>query len=269
MFKTLRDIFHDNWEWRNQIWHLALTEMQKEVRGSVLGWLWLILTPAIYVGVLWLALVVGLRTASPVEGIPYVVWLTAGVLPWQFCSGMLTGGSNVYRRYPYLVNRLRFPLSVISSFYTLARLIVFLMTLAIIIVMMIITHVPFTIYLVQLPFVILLMYCFWLVWSLLTSPLAALSKDFHTLIKALSAPLFWLSGVFFNIDDVHHHWQQVMFAINPITFFVTGLRACFCENFWIWERTQLVYPFVIVFAIMTILALFAQNRLNWEIADVL
>lgn len=269
MLKTLRGICRDNWEWRGQIWHLALTEMQKEVRGSVLGWVWLILTPAIYIGLLWLAFAVGLRTVSPIKDVPYVAWLTAGVIPWRFCSGMLTGGSNVYRRYPYLVNRLRFPLSVISSFYTLARLIVFIMTMSLIIIVMVVLRVPFSIHLVQLPLVIVIMFIFWNAWSLMTSPLSAISKDFHALIRALSAPLFWLSGVFFNIDAVHETWARVIFALNPMAFFVMSVRACFCEHFWIWERQLMTWSFLGIFALVAMIALRAQKKLSWEISDVL
>jgi len=269
MIRTLRDTFKDNWKWRNQIWHLAVTELQKEVRGSVLGWVWLILTPAIYVGVLWLAFAIGLRVETPVAGVPYVTWLAAGVIPWQFCSGMLTAGSNVYRRYSYLVTRMRFPISVISSFFTLARLLVFLMTMCIVVIVMVVTGVPFTIYALQFPLVVVVMFLFWMAWSLLTSPLSALSKDFHSLIRALSSPLFWISGVFFQIDSIHIEWVKVLFGLNPVAFFVTGVRASFCENFWIWDKSSALLPFLGVFLATLILAWIVQTRLNSEIADVL
>jgi len=269
MLTTLRTILSDNWEWRDQTWHLAVTEIQKEVRGSVLGWIWILLTPAIYIGILWLAFGIGLRAGTPVEGVPYVTWLAAGVIPWQFCSRMLTGGSNVYRRYSYLVTRMRFPISVISSFYTLAGLLVFLMTMIIVFIIMVTTGVHFTIYALQFPLVVLLMYLFWMAWSLLTSPLSAFSKDFHNLIKAMSAPLFWLSGVFFHIDSLEAEWMKVLFGFNPVSFFVTGIRAGFCENFWFWEKPLVLFPFLGVFLLTVLLALTVQTRLDTEIADVL
>jgi len=269
MIRTLRNIIKDNWEWRDQIWHLAVTEIQKEVRGSVLGWIWIVLTPAIYIGVLWLALSIGLRAGSPVDGVPYVAWLAAGVIPWQFCSAMLTGGSNVYRRYAYLVTRMRFPISVICSFYTFARLLIFLMTMVIVVGVMVGTGVHFTIYVVQFPVVLILMFLFWMSWSLLTSPLSALSKDFHSLIKAMSAPLFWLSGVFFDINSIQVEWVKLVFGFNPVSFFVTGIRASLCENFWFWDRSSVIMPFLGVFLITLILALIVQSRLNTEVADVL
>jgi teichoic acid transport system permease protein len=269
MISTLRSIFRDNWEWRHQIWPLARTELHKEVQGTVLGWLWLVISPAIYVGVLWVGLAIGLRNGSPRHGIPYVAYLTAGVIPWQFCVKMLTGGSNVYRRYSYLVNRLRFPIPVISTFFTLSKLAVFVLSLILVAVVMIVTGVGFSIYLLQLPILLLVMFLFWVTWSMMTSPLSAISKDFHNVIKAFSGPMFWISGVFFDISSIDSEIIKTILSFNPLAFFVSSGRACFVDNEWIWQRWDSVWPFLTVFGVMIILALAVQTRLASEVADVI
>jgi len=164
---------------------------------------------------------------------------------------------------------MRFPIAVISSFYTLAGLLVFVMTMFILFVIMVVTGVPFTIYAVQFPLILLIMFLFWMAWSLMTSPLSALSKDFHNLIKAMSSPLFWISGVFFRIDKIDTEWVKLLFGLNPAAFFVTGIRASFCEDFWVWDRPFVILPFLGVFFITALFALIIQSRLNTEIADVL
>jgi len=269
MISTFGRMLRDNWTWRSQIWRLAVTELQKQVRGAAFGWLWLLATPTIYVLVFWFALAVGLRGSSPVDNIPYLVWLTVGIIPWFFMSDMLNGGSNVYPRYPYLVNRLRFPISVISSFFAMAHFVIFLMTLLIVFVVMALMHVGLTIYAVQVPVLALVMYLFWTVWSMMTSPLSAMSKDFHNLVKAFSTPLFWLSGIIFNVGSIKAHWAQWVLSFNPITFFATSFRAALCERYWIWEQPRLLWPFVAVFVVMLVLAVRVQHRLGTEVADVL
>ncbi|MDR0848795.1 MAG: ABC transporter permease [Propionibacteriaceae bacterium] len=269
MFRTLRDIIRDNWEWRGQTWRLAMTELRKEVRGTVLGWVWLLLTPAIYLAVFWFALAIGLRNRSPVDGVPFIVWLAAGIVPWFFMSRMLGGGSDVYHRYSYLVNKLRFPISVISSFFALAKFIVFLMSMLLVFALMVGFRIPLTIYALQLPVVAIVMYLFWTLWSMATSPLSALSRDFHNLVKALSTPLFWVSGIIFRVDNIEIEWVQRLYRVNPITFFATSMRASLCEHFWMWDRPDLLWPFVAVFFVMLVAAVLIQTRLRTEIADVL
>jgi len=269
MFSTLGQIFRDNWEWRGQIWRLAVTELQKEVRGAALGWIWLILTPAIWITVFWFGLVIGLRTGSPVDGVPYLAWLAVGIVPWFFMSNMLSTGTNVYRRYPYLVNRVRFPRAVISSFYATARFVVFLATMVLVAVVFIVTRVHLTIYAVQAPFIAILMLLFWATWSLLMSPLSALSKDFHNLLKAMTTPLFWLSGTIFNVARIKYEWIKWVLAFNPITFFVTSFRAALCEDYWVWNDRRMLVGFLLVFVVVILAALRSQARLAGEIADVL
>ncbi len=269
MLYTLRNILRDNWEWRGQIWHLAVTEMQKEVRGTALGWVWLLLTPAVYVGVLWVAFAIGLRSGDPVNGVPFVVYLTAGIIPYQYCGSMFTGGANVYGRYSYLVNRLRFPIPVISTFFTLAHTLTFLITLVLVVLIMIIYRVPVSIHLIQFPFLIVIMFVFWNFWSMATSPLSAMSKDFHRLIRALSSPMFWISGVFFDINSIQIGWLKTVFHLNPIAFFISASRASLVEDYWVWERPEMLLPFVATFIVMILLAVFMQHRVGPEVADVI
>ena len=269
MFTALRKIIRDNWEWRSQIWRLAVTEIQKQVRGAALGWVWLIITPSVYVAVFWFALAVGLRAERTGTSVPFVVWLTVGIIPWFFMSELINGGSDVYRRYPYLVNRLRFPIPVISSFYALAKFVIFLLTLVIVIMVMTIFKVPLSIYALQVPFLALVMYLFWTIWSMWTSPLSALSKDFHNLIKALSTPLFWVSGIIFDLTRIRYDWLRWILALNPVAFFATSFRAALCDEYWVWNNPQLIYPFLTVFVLMTLAALRVQSRLSSEVADVL
>ncbi|MDR0489143.1 MAG: ABC transporter permease [Propionibacteriaceae bacterium] len=269
MIQTFRGIFRDNWVWRSQILRLAVTELQKQIRGAALGWIWLIVTPSVYVFVFWFALKLGLKEASSADEIPFIVWLTVGLVPWFFMSSMLTTGSNVYTRYSFLVNRMRFPIPVISSFFGVAEFLIFLISQIVVFIVIILSKVPFTIYALQLPVLAILMYFFWVVWSMLTSPLSAISRDFHNLIKALATPLFWLSGIIFDVGNIEITWLQVVMAFNPITFFVTSFRASLCDTYWVWDKPQLLLPFLGVFLVMFILAVSVQHRLGPEVPDVL
>ncbi|MCL1906809.1 MAG: ABC transporter permease [Propionibacteriaceae bacterium] len=269
MGRTLRDIFRDNWVWRTQIWQLAKTELQKQVRGAALGWVWLLITPAVYVFVFWFAISVGLRKGDISGGVPFIVWLTVGLMPWFFMQNMLTSGSNVYTRYTYLVNRLRFPIPVISSFFAAANFLIFLLTQIIVLILIVLMKSPITIYALQAPIIAIVMYLFWTTWSMATSPLSAISRDFHNLIKAMSMPLFWLSGIIFNVTDIAIPWVQWVLAFNPVTFFATSFRAALCDQYWVWDKPQMLWPFVAVFTLMFILAIRVQYRLGPEVADVL
>jgi teichoic acid transport system permease protein len=269
MLDTLRDIFDEHWQWRHQLLNLAFFDLKKEVRGTAFRWVWIMIKPLMYIGVFWFALALGLRAGSNVGDYPYILWLSSGLIPWFFMQSMLNTGTSIYRRYPYLVNRMHFPMSIISTLYALAQFIVFTILTVGMVLLCILTGTHLDVHVLQVIPCALVMLVFFIVLSLLTSPLCAISQDFHQLIKALLQPLFWLSGIIYNVSHLPMEWLQSFLAFNPITFFCTWMRASLCDKYWIWEKPETFIPFLIVFVLTTIAMLVVYGKLRKEVADVL
>lgn len=268
MFATLKQVVGENWHWRRQVWNLAKIDLVKTYRGAALGKIWLFAKPAVYILVFWVALKFGLRSSSDVNGKPFLLWLAAGVFPWFFMSDMITTGSDVYRRYPYLVNRIKFPLSLISTFYTLSLLIIFACMMAFTIVVALLTGVHLGRYMLQLPLVMVFMFLFWVAWSMALSPLSAISRDFSNLLKTLGTQFFWLSGILFDISG----WPRtarLVASFNPVTWVVQSVRDCFIYNKWFFTDWESFLPFLFVLLIFVVLALHNYHRLYMEVPDVL
>ncbi|MCL2470860.1 MAG: ABC transporter permease [Propionibacteriaceae bacterium] len=270
MLQTLRNISVDNWSYRNQVWYLAVTDLKKTIHGTWLGWIWLIARPIVYVCTFWFTLEIGLRvTKNLADGVPYVVWLATGFFVWNYISAMISSGSNVYKRYNYLITKMQFPLPVISSFFSVAQLIVFALTLGILTIAMIVTRTPFSIYLLQIPLLVLLLHFTFTMWSLMTSPLSAISKDFHNLVKVMTMPLMWLSGIFFDVSQIKYKLVRDVLAFNPVTFFVKSFRASICDRYWVWQHPGIYGPYLVSLTVLVVLALRIQSRLGKEIPDVI
>ena len=266
--KTFLQVMHDNWVWRKQAWELAKIDLVKTYRGAALGWVWLFVKPAVYISVYYFTFAIGMRSAKPINGMPFLLWMAAGVFPWFFMGDMIGMGGDVYRRYPFLVNRIRFPLAVISTFFTLSKMIVLMGTIAFTIVVCFILRIKLTVYLLQLPLIFLMMMYFWIMWSIWLSPLSAVSRDFSKLIATLTTPFFWLSGVLFNMDNMPENIKFVMY-FNPVTWACSSIRKCFVDFQWIWESKKFMCGYLVVCLIVTILAMHSYSRLHKEVPDVL
>ncbi|PJM73831.1 teichoic acid ABC transporter permease [Bifidobacterium primatium] len=264
----LFSIIRENWRWRHQVWNLAKIDLVKTYRGAALGKLWLFAKPAVYIFVFWFALRFGIRSSADVNGKPFLLWLAAGVFPWFFMSDMITTGSDVYRRYPYLVNRIKFPLSLISTFYTLSLLIIMACMMAFTVAVSAIFGIYPSIYLLQLPLVMAIMFIFWVAWSMMLSPLGAISRDFAKLMKTLGTPFFWLSGILFRLDSLPHAARVVM-AFNPVSWCVEAIRDCFVYDTWFWTQWQDLVPFLFVLVLVAALAVHNYRRLHTEVPDVI
>ena len=267
---TLGTILKDNWQWRSQIGRLAIFELRKKSRGAVLSWAWFFIKPAMYIFCFWFALEIGLRIGKTVDGqAPYFLWLCAGLIPWFFISEMIGTGCDVLHRYPYLVNKIKFPLSAISTLYVGASLIIHLVLVGVLFILYFVCGQPLDVHLLQLPILLLLMFVFWDMFSVLFSQLSALTKDVANLMKALSTPAFWLSGVLFDVSNVQIDWIQAIMLFNPVTFFCRSYRATFYYRTWFWEDPAMCLGFAVVFAGTLVLMLLAYRKLNEEVADVL
>ena len=249
---------------------MAVFELKKKQRGAVLGWSWFFIRPAMYIFCFWFALRIGLRAGGVEDGAPpYILWLSAGIIPWFFMQEMLGTGVNVLKRYPYLVNKIKFPLSGISTLFTTATLIVQLMLQAAMLLVYALCGMSFDVYLLQLPVLLAMMFLFWDIFSIMLSQLSAISKDVANLMKAFSTPFFWLSGVIFEVKSIPIPWVQTILNYNPITFFVTAFRGAVYDKTWFWSDMHSLVGFAIVFAVTLVVMLLVYRRFNEEVADVL
>ena len=269
---TLLTILKENWEWRGQIFNLAIFDLKKKARGAVLGWAWLLIKPCMYMGVFCFALSIGLRGGGIETEYPYFMWLISGLIPWFFMEQMIGGGSDVLRKYSYLVNKMKFPISGISTLYALSEFIINLALVAIMLLLIVINGLPFDIYLIQIPIILVLMFIFFVFFSILCSQLSAISRDFANMMKIVSLLLFWMSGIIFDTSglvELGFGWYDTAMLFNPVTFFCQAMRDATCLKVWFWQDPAFFGCFLAVFVATVAVACIVYRRFNKEVADVL
>lgn len=266
---ALKEIVNEHILFKKQIFKLAKSDLVKTYSGAALGWAWAVVQPMVTIFVFWFGFTVGLRSGKPIEGYPYFLWLVAGFLPWFYMSDCLTGGANSIRKYKYLVTKMKFPISVIPTYFNLSHLFVHCILLLItIVVYACFGYFPDK-YLLQIPIYMLMMFTFFVVWSLFAGLLSCISTDFLNLIKSGTRAIFWLSGIIFNVDKIHIGWVKVLLKFNPITVVASGYRNTFIYKRWFFETPLDMCCYMITLVITVLLALWAFKKLRKEIPDVL
>jgi len=266
---TFADIVKEHAGYKTQILQLAVVDLLKTYRGSALGWLWAVIKPSVTISVYWFAFSVGLRAGKDVNGFPFFLWLLAGIVPWFYMQEMLTQGSTNFKRYNYLVTKIRFPLSTISTFVSLSKLYVHAALLMIVIVVFIMFGRPVDVYFLQLPLYTALMFLFFTMWSLFASLLSAMSKDFSNVVTSFVMAIFWISGIMWDVNRVNNPLLAKILLFNPVTFIANGYRNVFIYKRWFFQDPFALFAFAVVLAVMFGLSLYTFNRLRRDIADVL
>jgi teichoic acid transport system permease protein len=266
---TLLDIIREHTDYRKQILQLAAIDLLKTYRGSALGWLWAVIKPTVTIFVYWFAFSIGLRVGRSVAGFPFFLWLLAGIIPWFYIQEMLTQGSTNLKRYDYLVTKIRFPVSTISTFVSLSKLYVHIALMMIVVLIFVLSGYPIDVYFLQLPVYLALMFAFFTMWSMFASLLSAMSKDFANVVNSFVMAVFWISGIMWDVNSINIPWLAKALLFNPVTFIATGYRNVFIYKRWFFEDTFALFAFAVMLAGMGGLALYAFHRLRRDIADVL
>ena len=267
MFDTLRQIISDHIKYWPQIRGLAKSELKKSYRGSSLGWAWAFANPIVRVCVYLFAFSIGLRQNKDIGEFSYFYWLLCGLIVWFMVQKVFNGGATCIKRYRFLVTKIKFPVSLIPTFTSLAELFVHLIiVVATMVIFMIGGHFP-TIYWIQLPLFSLMLFLFSCSWGLFAGCLSTMSMDFQQLVRSFSMAIFWLSGTFFSFDGMRMLYQIIL-CLNPVAIIVKGYRDCFIYGRWFWE-TPWILEGIAVYIVLTLLALGIYKKLGKELPDVL
>ena len=98
---------------RRLIWPLAKNDFRKKFAGSYLGVVWALVQPVVTVLVYWFVFQVGLRQTSTVGGVPFILWMLAGLVPWFYFNDALMGGTKSLIEYSYLVKKVVFRIEIL------------------------------------------------------------------------------------------------------------------------------------------------------------
>lgn len=252
-----------------KIFQVALIDLKKVYRGAALGWLWLILKPATTIFIYWFAFEIGLKVGRDINGYPYYLWLITGLLPWFYISEVISTLPDSFRKYNYLVTKMKFDISIIPTFCSLSRFIVNIMLTVIVLIIYYIMVGKLDIYIYQLPLYMFLMFVSFSLLGNIFAMLGSLSKDFSNLIKTLPRVLLFLSSVFWETDKITIPWVREMQKWNLVSYFTTGYRNVFIYKKWFYEDIVGFGIIILIILFLFLLASLLYKRLKKEIPDYL
>ena len=223
MITALRDIAKR----REMLHSLVSRELKSRYKGSVLGFLWSIMTP-LFMAVIYVFFLRLLARGVPVEEI------VIGVFAWQFTiqsvqSGMesITGNSN-------LVKKVAFPRIILPTSTTLAALVNFLLSLVVqFVLLFIIFHLRGTSmnpWALAMPVLIAYHTVFNLSVAMLVGAANVYYRDTRHLVGVLLTAWFFISPVMYPLSMVQafaegRPWLNDLYVLNPMAGIVTGYRA--------------------------------------------
>ncbi len=259
------------WQNRHLIWKLAKNDFKKRYAGSYLGMVWAMVQPVVTVLMYWIVFDKIFGSSGPMrEGIevPFVLFLTAGLVPWFFFSEALTNGTQALLEYNYLVKKVVFKISILPIIKVIAATFIHVFfVLVLLIVAAGYGYYP-SVYTLQLVYFSLCLFIFVLAISYSTCAIVVFFKDLAQIINIILQIGMWATPILWNIEDLHVGFLTVL-KLNPLVYIVNGYRMAIYGNQWFWQDFYSTMYFWIVTVVLFGIGALVFKRLKVHFADVL
>jgi teichoic acid transport system permease protein len=254
---------------RKMIIQLAKNDFKTRYAGSYFGVFWAFVQPVVTILLYWFVFQVGFRSGS-VGDYPFVLWLTAGLVPWFFFSDAWNGATAALTGYSFLVKKVVFDIEIlpmikvvsafmINIFFTLFMLLLFLFT----------GYTP-SVHVLQL------IYCLFctivITWGLgcFTSAIVVFVRDLGHFLNVALQVLMWLTPIMWDFSMIDGYpVLKVIMQLNPVFYIVQGYRDAVFDGPWFWQRPLWTAYFWGVTLVIFLVGSSVFCRLKPHFADVL
>jgi teichoic acid transport system permease protein len=257
------------------IWKLAKNDFKNRYAGSYLGRVWAFTQPVVTVLLYWFVfghLMMADKKEILTSGVeaPYVLWLTAGLVPWFYFSEAISNGTTSLLEYSYLVKKVVFKISIIPIVKTVAALFIH----GFFVVFMLIVYFCYgfepSIYLIQLIYYSFSLFMFVLALSYATSAIAVFFRDLMQIVNIFLQVGMWATPILWNISLLDNEpILQGIVKLNPVYYVVNGYRNAMFDRTWFWQDLSGTIYFWAVTAVIFVFGTTIFKRLKVHFADVL
>jgi len=212
------------WQFRRILVASARVELRKRYAGSVLGPLWTLLYPVLFLGVyLFVWLVVFPVRFPGLSSVDYVLFVFGGLVPYLFLVESVSAGCVSIKQNLHLIKNVVLPIELVPTRTVLVALIGHLVGAALLVVLSIVSRNA-TWRLGLLPVVVALqaLWLMGLVWLL--APIGVLIPDIALIVSLALMMLMFVSPIAFRADMVPASYRFLV-AGNPVTYMADAYRS--------------------------------------------
>lgn len=254
---------------RHLIWKLAKNDFRKRYAGSYMGALWALAQPVVTVVMYYIVFdkLMG-STGRGADGVPFVLFLTAGLVPWFYFNEALNNGTNAMREYDYLVKKVVFKISILPIIKVIAATFIHVFFVAVLLAVAALYGYYPNIYTIQILYYSFCMFVFVLALCYATCSIVVFFKDLTQIINIVLQIGIWATPILWNIDSVPYKWVFLL-KLNPLVYIVGGYRNAIYGKEWFFQDFFSTMYFWIVTVVLFGIGGAIFKRLKVHFADVL
>jgi lipopolysaccharide transport system permease protein len=237
------------WQYRELLYFLTWRDIKIRYKQTALGAAWAILQP--FLTMLVFSLLFGRLAGmeNKTGGIPYPIYVFAGLLPWTFfstaianCGSSVVGSTN-------LITKVYFPRLIIPLASGGAALVDFLIAAILLLAMMVYYHLGVTVQILAAPLFLLGTTLAATGVGTLLSALTVAYRDFRYVIPFLVQIWMFVTPVIYPSTLIPEQWRWLQF-LNPMAGLIDGFRGAFLGSPLRWSQIGLSLVMSCVFFVL-------------------
>jgi ABC-type polysaccharide/polyol phosphate export permease len=208
--------------YRHLLLNLIKSDIKLRFKNSLLGFLWHLLNPLFYLGIL--ALVFSHIIKIQMEN--YVLFLFAGLISWRMIQQTSIVATYSIVNNQELIKKIHVPKLIFPLATVIAQFIDHIILTVVLFIFLFILKGTISLALFMTPFMILLIFIFSLGLSLLFSTCYVYIKDTPHVIAIAFQALFFLTPIIYPLDVLPSR-AKIFFKLNPFYYFIEYFRSPF------------------------------------------
>ena len=252
------------WNYRELLYFLTKRDIKVRYKQTVLGGLWAIIQPVFTMIVF--TIFFGRLAKMPSDGIPYPIFVYAGLLPWTYFANAVSASGNSLVGSANLITKVYFPRLIIPASASLAGLLDFFIAMLVMGAMMIYYNFIPNIGILLFPFLVSLTFLCAVGVGLWLSALNVQYRDIRYVIPFLIQLWMFVSPVIYPVSMVPQRFQWLL-ALNPMGGVIEAYRASLLGHMPInWSLLGLS---TVIIIILFLSGLYYFRRMEKTFADVI
>ena len=264
--RVLKESFRN----RGMLLKLAKNDFKTKYAGSYMGIMWAFVQPVITILLYWFVFQVGLR-ATQNDGYPFVLSLTAGLVPWFYFNDAWSGATSSLMEYSFLVKKVVFDVGILPFIKVLSAFFVnIFFSLFMIILFACYGYFP-GIYLLQVLYCLICITFLTLGVGYLTAALTVFVRDVKHLLNILLQVLMWVTPIMWPVSmiAVDYPWLLRLLKLNPVFYIVQCYKDAMFSAGWFWQHPLWSLYFWGLTIFLFIFGTHTFQKMRCHFADVL
>lgn len=215
--------FRELIEYRDLFYFLVTRNIKVLYAQTILGSMWAILLPVIQIVVF--TLVFSKVAKIPTDGIPYVLFSSLALVPWNYMSQAVTHSSESLILGHKMLGKVYFPRLFFPLTPVVSRLLDFAISILIILAVAVHYRVTPTWNLFFFPLFVALMICVSAGTGMWLSAMAIRFRDVKLALPFAIRMFMYSAPVVYSASSIPPAWRMI-YSLNPVVGIIEGFRAC-------------------------------------------